>query len=120
MTRAQLGQAYYKRLKVLVRIVCVTGERFFKIDFDIKNAVRAFCLELDFIFIPFIFLAQRLTFLCVSGSYATPQSNGRLIGVFSTRNLLRIPRIFGQFSSTWVSCGHFTTTSLVIVQIIQV
>ena len=42
MTRAQLGQAYYKRLKVLVRIVCVTGERFFKIGFDIKNAGRTF------------------------------------------------------------------------------
>ena len=120
MTRAQLGQAYYKRLKVLVRIVCVTGERFFKIGFDIKNAGRTFCLELDFVFIPFIFLAQMLTFLCDSGSYATPQGNGRLIGVFSTLNLVGIPRIFGQFSSTWVSCGHFTTTSLVIVQIIQV
>ena len=110
MTRARLGQAYYKRLKVLVRIVCVTGERFFKIDFDIKNAVRT------------LFLAQMLTFLCDSGSYATPQGNGRLIGVFSTLNFLivRILRIFGQFSSTWVSCGHFTTTSLVIVQIIQV
>ena len=93
MTRAQLGQAYYKRLKVLVRIVCVTGERFFKIGFDIKNAGRTFCLELDFVFIPFIFLAQMLTFLCDSGSYATPQGNGRLIGVFSTLNLVRIPRI---------------------------
>ena len=62
MTRARLGQAYYKRLKVLVRIVCVTGERFFKIGFDIKNAVRTFCLELNFVFIPFIFLAQILTF----------------------------------------------------------
>ena len=62
MTRARLGQAYYKRLKVLVRIVCVTGERFLKIGFDIKNAVRTFCLELNFVLIPFIFLAQILTF----------------------------------------------------------
>ena len=118
MTRARLGQAYYKRLKVLVRIVCVTGERLFKIGFDIKNADRTFCLQLNFVFIPFIFLAQMLTFLRDSGSYATPQGNGRLIVVFSTLNLVRILRIFGQFSSTRVSCGHFTTTSLVIVQII--
>ena len=114
MTRARLGQAYYKRLKVLVRIVCVTGERFFKIGFDIKNAVRTFCLELNFVFIPFFFSCTNPNF------YATPQDNGRLTGVFSTLNLVRILRIFGQFSSTWVSCGHFTTTSLVIVQIIQV